>query len=93
MADENGYRTGKEDINIPRTNQNQTMFMTPSVTQYKGRRADTYRTYLKSASHRKNLLVVKNARVLRAETENDILGYSQGFSDNKYLSHPQVWFS
>jgi len=72
MADENGYRTGKEDINIPRTNQNQTMFMTPSVTQYKGRRADTYRTYLKSASHRKNLLVVKNARVLRVIFENNV---------------------
>merc|ERR1719357_223233 len=43
---------------------NQTGFMLPQVNMRDGLRADTYRTYIKEAKYRTNLVILKNARVL-----------------------------
>ena len=67
MAQDNGYNIGSID-----GQQNTTGFMLPKVTQSQGRRADTYRTYLKSAEDRSNLVVMKNSRVLKIIIENNV---------------------
>ena len=60
MARDNGYDV--KDVNLVR---NQTGFMVPKLTQQAGLRADTYRSYLREAEPRENLVILRNSRVLR----------------------------
>ena len=60
MARDNGYDV--KDVNLVR---NQTGFTIPRLNQKSGRRADTYRSYLREAEDRENLVILRNSRVLR----------------------------
>ena len=75
MAKDKGYNVG--DMN----GANQTGFMVPQVNHRDGLRADTYRTYLKQAKHRSNLVILKNARVLNVLIEN---GEAVGVAYSRY---------
>ena len=76
MARDSGYDV--KDVNVER---NQTGFMTPKLNQKAGLRADTYRSYLRGAEHRENLVVMRNARVLRLVIE---AGEAKGLVYSRY---------
>jgi len=90
MARENGYNVG--DMN----GVNQTGFMLPQVNHRDGLRADTYRTYLRQAKYRNNLVILKNTRVLKILIEDgEAVGvvYSRYGKENTVRSLKEVILS
>ena len=67
MARDAGYDV--KDVNLER---NQTGFTVPRLTQQDGRRADTFRSYLRGAEDRENLVILRNSRVLRIIIEEGV---------------------